>query len=64
MTNPLNEVQRENCPAFRTYRGKHNLNFLLGGPIRGDIMMLVVRTHRDSVFSSDRYQLEIGNSVL
>ena len=62
--NPLSQAQRENCPSFRAYRGKHNLNFVLSGSIRGEIFMLVVRTHRDSVFSSDRYQLEIGNSVL
>ncbi len=62
--NPLNQGQRENCPSFRTYKGKHNLNFLVAGPIRGEIIMLTVRTHRDNAFSSDRYQLEIGNSVL
>jgi hypothetical protein len=62
--NPLNDLQRQLCPSFGNYRGKHNRQFLDSGAVDGDVLMLIVRTHRANRFTSDRYKLEIGGSAL
>jgi hypothetical protein len=62
--NPLNDLQRELCPSFRNYKGKYNHNFPDSGTVDGDVLMLIIRTHRANLFASDRYKLEIGGSIL
>jgi hypothetical protein len=62
--NPLNQLQRQLCPSFRSYKGKHNSKFVGSGAADGDVLMLIVRTHRANRFASDLYKLEIGGSVL